>query len=244
MSSRFIIRFDDFCPTMNWIIWEQIESILEKYKVRPIVAIVPDNQDNHLRVAEANPDFWNRVRKWQSQGWTIGLHGWQHCYTTLDAGLVGIKGYSEFAGLPLVIQEKKIRDGLDIFSAQQVRADLWVAPGHSFDQNTLQALRRNGINIVSDGYFLTPVCWQEMIWLPQQLWRFRDMPFGTWTICYHHNTWGQRELIKFENDIKSFQTKIISADEALLEVHPYTLTDYLVSYLWLLAIRAKRFLPS
>ena len=107
MSSRFIIRFDDFCPTMNWMIWEQIESILEKYKVRPIVAIVPDNQDNHLRITEANSDFWNRVRNWQSQGWTIGLHGWQHCYTTLDAGLVGIKGHSEFAGLPLAIQEKK-----------------------------------------------------------------------------------------------------------------------------------------
>lgn len=244
MSARFIVRFDDFCPTMNWTVWEQIETVLTRYRVRPIIAVIPDNQDPHLKVAEANPDFWNRVRGWQSKGWAIGLHGWQHCYTTFEAGLIGVKAHSEFAGLPLNVQEEKIKKGLAVFAAQQVRADIWVAPGHSYDQNTLRALKKNGVDTVSDGYFIMPVRWHDMIWLPQQLWRFRDMPYGIWTICYHHNAWSQRELAKFEDDIQSFQARIVPASEGVMEAHTYGWTDHLLSRLWLSAIQAKRFLPK
>lgn len=71
-----------------------------------------------------------------------------------------------------------------------------------------------------------PVSWHDMIWLPQQLWRFRDMPFGIWTVCYHHNTWGQRELTKFENDIKSFQARIVSVNDIILETHAHAWIDH------------------
>ncbi len=244
MSARFIIRFDDLCPTMNWVVWDQIETILARYNVSPILAVVPENRDPYLMVAEPNPNFWNRVRDWQSKGWTIGLHGWQHCYTTFDAGLIGIKAHSEFAGLPLEVQEEKIRNGLNVFEAQNVRADIWVAPGHSFDQNTLLALKKNDIHVVSDGYFLKPVNRYGMIWLPQQLWRFRNKPFGIWTVCYHHNAWGQQELAEFEKDIRSFQTRIISTSAGITDSHSYAWTDRLLSRSYLLTLQSLRFLSS
>ncbi len=45
MKARYLIRFDDICPTMNWTIWEQVEQVLRTYHVQPILAVVPDNQD-------------------------------------------------------------------------------------------------------------------------------------------------------------------------------------------------------
>ena len=68
MKSRYLIRFDDICPTMNWSVWESVESILLKYHIKPILAVVPDNQDPQLVVDAPRPDFWEKVRQWQSYG--------------------------------------------------------------------------------------------------------------------------------------------------------------------------------
>ncbi|HEX2228742.1 MAG TPA: DUF2334 domain-containing protein, partial [Candidatus Binatia bacterium] len=78
MAARYIIRFDDICPTMNWDIWQQIEKILFQNRLEPILAIVPDNRDTSLMVREARSEFWATARSWQARGWTIGVHGYQH----------------------------------------------------------------------------------------------------------------------------------------------------------------------
>src|SRR5215472_8164987 len=99
MGARYLIRFDDICPTMNWVIWERVEKILVSTGIKPILAVVPDNQDPRLRAAEPNLDFWNKVRGWQSRGWTIGLHGYQHLASTRDGGVLKINKWGEFSGL-------------------------------------------------------------------------------------------------------------------------------------------------
>ncbi|MGH9593805.1 MAG: DUF2334 domain-containing protein, partial [Bryobacteraceae bacterium] len=98
---QYLVRFDDICPTMRWTIWNPIEDFLRSAGVRPILGVIPDNQDRHLKFEAADPRFWDRVRRWQSWGWTIGLHGYQHLYTSSAAGIVGIKDASEFAGSSL-----------------------------------------------------------------------------------------------------------------------------------------------
>src|SRR6185312_5748489 len=103
-----------------------------------------------------NEAFWKRVRDWQARGWSIGLHGLRHQYVSAEAGLIGLNRRSEFAGLPAAEQHRKIEEGLAIFAANGVRADLFVAPGHSFDDATLDSLHRHGIRCISDGYFLNP----------------------------------------------------------------------------------------
>ena len=47
-----------------------------------------------------------------------------------------------------------------------------------------------------------------MIWVPQQLWRFRSVPAGTWTVCYHHNHWTEAQFTNFERDIESHRNLI------------------------------------
>ncbi|MEM5789386.1 MAG: DUF2334 domain-containing protein, partial [Syntrophobacteraceae bacterium] len=87
-STRYLVRFDDICPTMNWIVWDKIEPMLVQYRVSPILAVIPENRDPKLHVQPPVPAFWDRVRDWQSRGWTIALHGYRHVYVNQNRGLL------------------------------------------------------------------------------------------------------------------------------------------------------------
>src|SRR5262252_3697380 len=87
-STKYLLRFDDICPTMNWQVWSEIEAALLDQDLKPILAVVPDNQDPVLKVDPPVEDFWERVRTWQARGWTIALHGYQHRYVTHSPGIV------------------------------------------------------------------------------------------------------------------------------------------------------------
>src|SRR2546429_7960195 len=103
---------------MNWAMWNNVESILHRHGVKPILAVVPDNRDPKLAVDAPRADFWERVRDWQAQGWTIAVHGYQHAYVTRDAGILRLNRYSEFAGLPYDDQKRKIESALSILSRE------------------------------------------------------------------------------------------------------------------------------
>jgi predicted deacetylase len=216
MPAQYLIRFDDICPTMNWNIWNEIENILIDTKIVPILAVVPDNRDEELVVDRANEAFWSVVRSWQKRGWTIGIHGYQHRYVTHDGGLLGIKRESEFAGLQEAEQELKLANAMAVFRGQEVTPQVWVAPGHSFDGVTLRLLRKVNINVVSDGLYVSPNTDSlGIIHIPQQLWRFRRVPFGLWTVCYHHNRWTNLNVERFAADVRSHKTQITSLPSVL-----------------------------
>jgi predicted deacetylase len=216
MSATYLVRIDDICPTMNWSIWPAIETILVRNGVKPLLAVIPDNHDHFLNSCAAEKDFWNQVRTWRNRGWSIGLHGYQHRYVTRDSGIMGINRSSEFAGLPQGVQAEKLHAALAIFAREGVGPDAWIAPAHSFDFVTLELLRKNGLRRISDGFFLYPnLDSRGMLWIPQQLWRFRVMPFGVWTVCLHINSWGSQELRRFALDIETYRSRISSFDEVV-----------------------------
>jgi predicted deacetylase len=216
ITRRVLLRFDDICPTMRWDIWNEVEKVLVRTGVKPIVAVVPDNQDPDLTFDPPDATFWNRVRTWQENGWTIGLHGYQHVYVTKAAGMFGRMPCSEFAGLPADVQEAKLRSAVQIFREHNVVPELWVAPAHSFDANTLTALSNIGIRTVSDGYALYPYRDSRGItWIPQQVGRFRNLPFGVWTVCHHINDWTSREVAQFDHDLSNFTGHFTSVPDVL-----------------------------
>lgn len=218
MPSRYLVRFDDLCPTMNWDVWSRVERAMLSHMIRPILAVVPDNQDPHLDVHPPRTDFWEQVRHWQRRGWAIALHGYQHRYVNQNSGLIDRNAYSEFAGLAEEEQNRKIEAGLRIFEREGVRADVWVAPAHSFDETTLRVLARHGVRNISDGYALRPFADRDgRVWTPQQIGRFIDMPAGMWTVCMHFNSWTEADIWRFEASLKRFQQRIIGFDEAVRE---------------------------
>lgn len=206
MRTRFILRFDDICPTMNWRIWRLLEADLCELNIKPLMAVIPDNRDRHLMVSTPDDgDFWKHVRCWQERGWTIGLHGYQHRYVTSVAGMYGRVPRSEFAGLPHEIQEIKLRNAVRIFRENGVLPAVWVAPAHSFDSTTVRILSKLGIRIISDGYAIYP--YQDdngVTWIPQQVAKFRRLPFGIWTICCHINEWRDADTERFRHDLRKY----------------------------------------
>ena len=213
MFAKYLVRFDDICPTMNWGVWNRIEELLVRYEIRPILAVVPDNQDAVLQVDPAEGRFWDHVRRWQARGWTIGLHGYQHRLVTSVPAIAAPNGCSEFAGLPTEQQKTKLRRALDIFARENVVADVWIAPAHSFDAKTVAALRNFGIKVICDGFFLWPHTDNlGVFWIPQQLWGFRPRPTGVWTVCYHLNAWGPAEISTFEQNLERYHRAILNVD--------------------------------
>jgi peptidoglycan/xylan/chitin deacetylase (PgdA/CDA1 family) len=235
-AARYLIRFDDICPTMNWMVWEEIEAELAANDVRPLLAVVPANEDRTLMVAPPADDFWTRVRGWQARGWAIGLHGYQHRYLTHDGGLVPLNDRSEFAGLTADEQTDKLQRAVEIFRREGIHPDAWIAPGHSFDGATLAALRGLGVEVVSDGFFLSahrdPA---GMLWIPQQLWGFHYRPLGLWTVCFHHNGWTPADLGRFRRDLAAYRDRIVSLSEvlALEGERPRRPWDEMLSRTWL-----------
>lgn len=216
MGARYLVRVDDVCPTMNWNVWNQIEDMLVRENVKPILAVVPDNVDEKLMVGESDPAFWDRVRGWAQRGWTIAIHGYQHKYLTRESGLIGLNPYSEFAGLPLDEQKCKLERALEIFHSQRLDPDLWVAPAHSMDANTLEALHQLGVKKVSDGFALYPhVDARGTLWIPQQMWRFRPMPFGVWTVCLHPNDWSPKHLRRLRRSLERYREQIVSLEDVI-----------------------------
>jgi hypothetical protein len=201
---------------MNWPVWREVERILIAADVKPVLAVIPANEDTKLNVCEPEARFWDIVRGWQERGWTIGLHGYEHRYVTKEPGLVGLNPRSEFAGVPAPVQAEKLRSALDIFRREQVQPEVWVAPGHSFDDATVGALKELGIAAISDGFFLSPHRdGREMLWIPQQMWSLQYRPFGLWTACFHINGWTEREVRRFARDIDAYRARITSLKSVL-----------------------------
>jgi predicted deacetylase len=214
MAAQFLVRFDDICPTMNWRNWQPVEEVLIQAGVKPLLAVVPDNRDPELRFAPADPAFWERVRDWQRMGWSIAMHGYQHCYVSASAGILGSHRFSEFAGLPESAQRTKLERALEIFRREGVRPEAFIAPGHSFDAVTVRLLKGLGVDCLSDGYSLYPyVCRQGMLWIPQQLGAFRNLPFGTWTVCQNVNPWTPRKIDRFRESVTKFRDRIVTLDD-------------------------------
>jgi peptidoglycan/xylan/chitin deacetylase (PgdA/CDA1 family) len=213
VTAHYLLRFDDICPTMNWSVWSRVEAILDEHGVLPIIAVVPDNQDSKLKVDAPRADFWAWVREKQARGWCIALHGYQHLYETADSGLLGINTRSEFAGLAADAQRNKLIRALEIFRTNGVKADAWIAPGHSFDATTVRLLVELGVDTISDGFFLRPVRHLDAYWIPQQFWHYRPMPSGLWTVCLHTNAYLDVEIDRLRNWLKVYGTRTISVAE-------------------------------
>jgi len=214
--SSYIIRLDDACPTMDKIKWNRILLLLDKYDIKPIIAVVPNNQDSDLIVNEDDKDFWNIVKKWTLKGYHIAMHGYNHKFISNNKGLVPLNKYSEFAGVAYNIQKEKIISGLNIFQKNDIQPKIWVAPAHSFDKNTLDILKKETeIRIISDGISQNIFNQYGFIWIPQQLWKFEYKTHGVWTICLHPNNMNEQDFQKLEKHLEQYH-KLFDIDLEIL----------------------------
>jgi len=186
--AQYLLRFDDLCPTMRRAQWDRLLPVMEELGIRPILAVVPDNQDRDLQQKPADPEFWAEMRVLEAAGATIALHGFQHVCMSVGNSLVPLHRRSEFAGVDEHTQRQWIRAGLTMLRDHGLNPKIWVAPRHGFDRATLRALQAEGIETLSDGLTRIPFRRGGLTWIPQQLWGPAEKRRGLWTICTHCNS--------------------------------------------------------
>ncbi len=221
---RYLLRVDDLCPTIKREPWERLAAFIDELGIKPILAVVPDNRDPELRVSEHDDSFWERMRAMERAGAAIALHGYQHRAESRGRSLVSLHRESEFAGVSSLTQRTWIRVGLDILRSHGLSPTIWAAPRHGFDDNTLGALRAEGISVLSDGFARRPFLRGGFTWIPQQLWGPVEKGEGLWTICLHVNTVTAQQFDDFAAFARGHTAQFTSVDQALAEFPPSRLS--------------------
>lgn len=201
--ARLFFRLDDTASNMNQVNFNRLADIFKKYDVKPLLAVIPNNKDPELLKYPANSDFWRIIKELSQDGWTIAQHGFEHLYKTENGGILKINKKGEFSGLDFKTQKAMIADGARTIEERlSLVPKIFVAPGHSFDKNTIGALKENSFNYISDGIALYPFKKWGIVWLPQFLWRPRKILFGVATIAIHSNTMSSEDLNNIEEFIE------------------------------------------
>ena len=218
MRARYLVRFDDISEHMNWEIWDEIENILDRHNIKPILAVIPDNKDLKLLKYIRNDGFIERLSKWREKGYHLAVHGYNHQYTNRKGGILNVSFQSEFAGLSYESQYIKLSKSVEFFNRYNIAPETFIAPSHSFDRKTLRCLNELNFKYISDGFFKNTLYYKRLYWIPVQIWeRFINKKKGVWTICIHHNVWNNERLIDFEQDILKYKSHIIRFEDLVFK---------------------------
>ena len=216
--SQYILRLDDASEHMDIKKWQRMELLLDKYAIKPLVGVIPQNADPELLAYEKDLDFWKKATDWQKKGWELALHGFDHRYITEAGGLNPVNKRSEFAGVPLEDQKKKIREGVRILQEHGVEARIFFAPSHTFDENTLKALREeSNIRIISDTVANDVYEHDGFTFIPQQSGRVRKLPFKVVTFCYHPNVMQENDFLELEEFLQKNAKSFVSVGKLPLK---------------------------
>lgn len=237
MCVQYLIRLDDACPMMDYKKWQRIEDLLDRYGIRPMVGIIPANNDSDTMIDAYDPSFWAKAKAWESKGWCVALHGYSHVCDS-NGGMNGLNPMwerSEFAGIPLDEQRKRIRQGYAIMQEHGIRPRYFFAPSHTFDENTLEALRlETDIRVISDTIGRYPYRRGDFVFIPQIVGHAVKMPLsGVYTFCFHPNTMTDTAFAKLESFLQKNVVQFVAFSEIDLQrIANRPLVDKLLSWLF------------
>ncbi len=222
----YIIRLDDAAPRMNHFSWHKMEVLLLKYNVHPLIGIIPEVQDNELLKYEEDKEFWSKAKNWQESGFAhLALHGYHHVYLTKCGGINPVNLRSEFAGVSLDKQKDMLKAGYEKLKDRGIVTDTFFAPSHTFDSNTICALKEvTPIRIISDTIAYDVYREDGITYVPQQSGECRVLPFKVTTFCYHPNEMMDIDFIKLELFLKKHAHEFVTFSSVLKE-RPYGRLD-------------------
>ena len=236
ISSKYtglLIRMDDIAENMNWTLMDKCELLFDKYEIKPLLGVIPINQDPELLQCPKDSSFWEKVKDWKNKGWEVTMHGCNHLYTQKSdkKDIFNYGGNSEFYGLDYSSQLNKIQIGLQEFKKRNIKVRSFSAPNHIYDKNTLKALKDSNIKIIIDGYGLFPYYKNEILFIPQLFYKEIFLPFGIQSTQMHINNWNNKNYSNFEKFIKKNYKKIVNLDHVVNVANPnflQNLTNYFV----------------
>lgn len=235
---KIAIRMDDITPDMDWNKFSRFKELCDKYQIKPLIGVVPDNQDTLLHIDEPKEDFWDYIKELQKEGWILAQHGLNHVYSTKKKGCFPLNALSEFAGISYAEQKKKLQTGKELLESHGIKTDIFMAPAHSYDKNTLKALKELGFTKMTDGFAENPYQWEGLIFYPISFKQSTSLKKknGYTTFVVHANTMNDKDFERYEKLFSEYQGNFISYGE-YLQVTPVKkgwlgkLIEYLQAYL-------------
>lgn len=156
-----------------------------------------------------------------------------------SGGVNPVNDFSEFAGLSLGEQEEKIRNAYLIMTNHGIDPKIFFAPAHTYDQNTLLALKKETkIRVISDTVANNVYYKDKFYYIPQQAGHVRSLPFKVVTFCYHPNIMSDKDFSELEEFIK--KNKFGRFDELLLKKRNKGLFDRLLGMAYFTMRKVRR----
>jgi hypothetical protein len=215
--------------------WERIEIMLRTHDIKPLIAVIPNNLDQSHKASPYDSGFWSHLKELKSIGWEICMHGNTHLYHISSGGINPVQRRSEFTGLSFEIQCEAIRKGYQKFCDNNIQPRIFAAPSHTFDKNTLLALKKETpIRIISDTIAFKPYINDDFKFVPQQFSRVRDIKIpGLYTISYHPGSMNDIDYRNLERFLKSHRKQFISFSDLTLDnLKNRTYADAVYSFLY------------
>lgn len=211
------LRLDDITPDMDYTKFNRMKKILDTYQIKPLIGVVPFNKDVNLHWEASHADFADFLSSLKAEGYVIALHGYEHLYTSKSGGIFPLNLFSEYAGVPYEKQVRMLREGKMALQNLGIETDIFMAPAHSFDKNTLKALKTCGFHCVTDGFGDMPYRREGLIFYPIAKKRsdcFSDKQ-GYTTLVVHTNSIKEEEFAGYEEMIAKNQNCFISYSDYL-----------------------------
>lgn len=218
---KMAVRMDDITPDMNWENFYFFERLFREAQITPLLGIVPDNKDDNLSLEAPHEDFYAYMKELQKKGYCLAMHGCYHVYTTKCGGCFPLNNYSEFAGLPYEKQKEMLAFGQKKLKEQGIETDIFMAPAHSYDKNTLRALKALGFIKITDGFGKTPYTDSGLTFYPISFLLSRSLKKkkGVTTMVIHANTVTEADKKRYEEIFRDYGKNMISYSE-YLEMEP------------------------
>lgn len=220
-------RLDDITPDMNWDNFNRLKEIFYRYNIKPLIGVVPDNRDKKLSVGTSRDDFDSEIKQLIADGWCLAMHGCFHIYDTKDGGMLKLRPLSEFAGHSFEEQLEKLSYGQKLLNDKGLFPEVFMAPGHTFDRNTLEALRKLGIKYITDGLTDEPYKRFGMFFLPSKNSRPK-LRKGFDTICLHTNDMNEESFDELEIFLKNHSNQVVAFLDMLRSDYPSWGIKYLM----------------
>jgi len=207
--NSLIIRLDDISPFINMNRFSIFMKVLGEYNIPAVLGVVPFHLGKE-KIEKIAP----LLHFLEDKGYEIAQHGYTHDQLSENAGFLGMKKSSEFAGLPFEIQAERINKGKEIMEKAGFSPTTFIPPWHTYDTNTIRALKTEGFRVLNDNY----PCWgvdnrfiggyirmlqrrpkeiNGLVFIPQQysipirylnlahLTAILRINYGVVTLCYH-----------------------------------------------------------
>ena len=243
--AKYLMRFDDINPRMDWRNFFAIKKVLEKYNIKSVLGVVPKCEDKYLEVEKVYPNYYEVLRRFSIYGDTIAQHGYEHLYNSKSPGFFGNSPNSEFAGNSYKNQLIKLSKGKEILIKKILWSPVFMAPNHSFDHLTIRVLKELDFKIILDGFSLFPFIKYNLYFIPQISSRPLPsyLPFLS-QLCVHVNTISEEEINQLILFIEKNHKLFIKLEDIKIKNNFFTFFDRKLTSIFLRIFRLLKKVKS